>query len=112
MRPRKNRDFAAEIALAEEKIKKAEKKVKELKAKLKDILKDRDAEVHQALAATMKEKNLTLKDVVELVAVAKPGEVAELSAKPAAAAEPMKKKPGRKKGVKVKAAPKKTAKKK
>lgn len=64
---RKKRDFAAEIAEMEAKIKKAEGLVKDLKGKLKEIQKDRDMEVHQALAGAMGEKNLNINDVLKLV---------------------------------------------
>ena len=64
---RKKRDFAAEIDEMEQKVKKAEGRVKDLKEKLKEIKKDRDAEVHQALAAAMTEKNLDINDVLKLV---------------------------------------------
>ena len=64
---RKKRDFAAEIAELEQKIKKAEKRLKDLKGKLKEIIQERDMAVHQALAVAMAEKNLDINDVLKLV---------------------------------------------
>lgn len=74
---RKKRDFAAEVAAMEKKIKNAEKRVKDLKGKLKEIINDRDMEVHQALAAAMKEKNLNINDVLKLVEDSPAGEAPE-----------------------------------
>lgn len=64
---RKKRNFEAEIAEIEQKIKKAEKRVKDLKGKLKVIIQERDMEVHQALAAAMSEKKMDINDVLKLV---------------------------------------------
>ena len=64
---RKKRNFEAEIAEIEQKIKKAEKWVKDLKGKLKVIIQERDMEVHQALAAAMSEKKMDINDVLKLV---------------------------------------------
>ncbi len=64
---RKKRNFEAEIAEVQEKLKKAEGRVKELQKKMRALMAERDAEVHQALNAVMGEKHLTIDDVLKLV---------------------------------------------
>lgn len=79
---RKKRNFEAEIAEIEQKIKKAEKRVKDLKGKLKVIIQERDMEVHQALAAAMSEKKMDINDVLKLVKDYPAAETENTSEKP------------------------------
>lgn len=64
---RKKRDFESEITEIERKLKKKNDEIKELQSKLMVVKSERDAEVHQALASAMKEKNLSIEDVVKLI---------------------------------------------
>ena len=64
---RKKRNFEQEIAEIEAKLKKKMEDVKNLQSKLAMVKSERDSEINQALATVMKEKNLSISDVVRLI---------------------------------------------